>query len=783
MTETQTRPRFATTLAQLLRGDRWFQPAALLAVLATVFALLLPPAWVSRIPSGVRDIVTGDRQALGERLSRSVEKSRQLERRGETLSTRLGATETARDGLRSDLDKSESALSELRSAQGETAKAIAAGKVLVGQQRARIGALGGELSASRSELAAQTAGRQSAGAALDRQAERLSKLETERDGMRASLRASSEKIAESRYLEFRLADALRERTANRNTIEGQSTTNAALQRDVARQVAELRATRTEIARQTGTIARLDGEREAMTSIVKGQSVQAGEMIRLAGIAAAASKTDAENKRIIQSQNARLESLGQNAVALRGRITDKNEQISRLGARLESQRAERGRRVAALARLEGERAALDGRLAGVLKTAREKQTETVRLEASVRQASAARDASRTELVAERVRHTGALALLEGEKAALDGRLADVMKAAREKATETVRLEASVRQANAAHDASRSELAAERVRRTEALARLEGEKAALDLRLAGALKATQEKATETARLAASVRQANAARDTSRAELAVARGEISVLRTGQAGAQALGRELAAGNQRLAEFEKQVADAKRRGGELRASLALSRSELSAEQQNAARLALRSKAVQGEVMRLLSVLRVSHRKSEKLGKIASAAGVVGGSTANMEGLLRFRSEFFNRLGTMVGDREDVRQVGDRFVFQAEVLFDSGSPELGARGHPQLAQVASSLKDIALDTPPDLNWILRVDGHTDRVPIQTSAFPSNWELSTARAISVVRFLISQGVPPDRLSANGFGEFQPLDDATDAAANRRNRRIELKLTER
>ncbi|RMD64236.1 MAG: peptidoglycan -binding protein [Alphaproteobacteria bacterium] len=156
---------------------------------------------------------------------------------------------------------------------------------------------------------------------------------------------------------------------------------------------------------------------------------------------------------------------------------------------------------------------------------------------------------------------------------------------------------------------------------------------------------------------------------------------------------------------------------------------------------------------------------------------------SKVQELARYRSEFFGRLREVLGDRKDIRIVGDRFVFQSEVLFASGSAELGEEGKQQLAQLARTLKSIAAKIPKELNWILQVDGHTDRAPIHTPEFPSNWELSTARAISVVRFLIEQGIPPHRLAATGYGEFQPLDPGLSEEAFRRNRRIELKLTQR
>ncbi|WP_296993416.1 OmpA family protein, partial [Thalassospira sp. UBA1131] len=127
--------------------------------------------------------------------------------------------------------------------------------------------------------------------------------------------------------------------------------------------------------------------------------------------------------------------------------------------------------------------------------------------------------------------------------------------------------------------------------------------------------------------------------------------------------------------------------------------------------------------------------------------------------------------------------VGDRFVFQSEVLFGSGEAELGEEGKDQLAKLGETLTTIAADIPDDIDWVMRVDGHTDKVPIRNLQFASNWELSAARAISVVKFLIDQGVPPNRLVAAGFGEYQPLDNRDDEIAYRRNRRIEFKITER
>jgi chemotaxis protein MotB len=151
--------------------------------------------------------------------------------------------------------------------------------------------------------------------------------------------------------------------------------------------------------------------------------------------------------------------------------------------------------------------------------------------------------------------------------------------------------------------------------------------------------------------------------------------------------------------------------------------------------------------------------------------------------LSRYRSEFFGRLRAILGNRPDIRVVGDRFVFQSEVFFDTGQAMLLPEGQAELNSVATALVDLDKRIPSEIAWVLRVDGHTDVRPINSPIFKSNWELSSARAISVVQHLISLGVPAQRLVAAGFAEFQPLDPGNTEDAFRRNRRIELKLTER
>ena len=151
--------------------------------------------------------------------------------------------------------------------------------------------------------------------------------------------------------------------------------------------------------------------------------------------------------------------------------------------------------------------------------------------------------------------------------------------------------------------------------------------------------------------------------------------------------------------------------------------------------------------------------------------------------LAEYRSEFFGRLKKALGARPEVRVVGDRFVFQSEVLFPTASAELGDGGKVELAKIAIGIKEMSADIPKDVNWILTVIGHTDRLPISTASYPSNWELSTARAHSVVRFLIEAGIPAHRLAVSGYGEHQPIEDGYSEDALAKNRRIELKFNQK
>jgi chemotaxis protein MotB len=196
--------------------------------------------------------------------------------------------------------------------------------------------------------------------------------------------------------------------------------------------------------------------------------------------------------------------------------------------------------------------------------------------------------------------------------------------------------------------------------------------------------------------------------------------------------------------------------------------------------------ALRKQIGALESALEVSEtRDRESNTKIADLGRRLNVALAQrVQELNRYRSDFFGRLREILSDRENIRIVGDRFVFQSEVLFPIGSEQINDAGKVEMKKLADAIIELQKEIPPEINWVLRVDGHTDDRPLSGSGrYRDNWELSSARATSVVKFLIENGVPANRLVAAGFGEFQPLDPAGTDEARNKNRRIELKLTER
>jgi chemotaxis protein MotB len=232
---------------------------------------------------------------------------------------------------------------------------------------------------------------------------------------------------------------------------------------------------------------------------------------------------------------------------------------------------------------------------------------------------------------------------------------------------------------------------------------------------------------------------------------------------------------------------------------LALTEARNRTQQQKMQNLEAQTTASKAEVAQMTLVLAGLRQRIEELSALLAekdqqakedqvAIANLGQSLNNalasrVQELQQFRSEFFGRLRDVLKGRDDVQIVGDRFVFQSEVLFAPGQADIGTTGQQQLSQLAVALADIAAKIPDDINWVLQVDGHTDNLPVRAGRYADNWDLSTERALSVVRFLVSQGVPAARLAATGYGEFQPLASGDTAEDRRLNRRIELKITQR
>ncbi|MDB5532299.1 MAG: uncharacterized protein JWO28_614 [Hyphomicrobiales bacterium] len=239
---------------------------------------------------------------------------------------------------------------------------------------------------------------------------------------------------------------------------------------------------------------------------------------------------------------------------------------------------------------------------------------------------------------------------------------------------------------------------------------------------------------------------------------------------------------------IDSNTANAASSGG----AAAAAQQALDAERQISARAAAQVDVLNQQIAALrrqLAAIEQALNASELRDKDSQARIADLGSRLNValaqkvQELARYRSDFFGRLREILGNRPGIRTVGDRFVFESEVLFDTGRAEINPQGRGELDKLASALADLDREIPPEIPWVMRVDGHTDKRPISGGVYKSNWELSASRAIAVVQYLVSKGVSPQRLAAAGFGEFQPIDTSDTEDALRRNRRIELKLTDR
>ena len=479
---------------------------------------------------------------------------------------------------------------------------------------------------------------------------------------------------------------------------------------------------------------------------------------------------------LEEQQAAIDEAQANNERLSKALAQRVVEIAALNATLEERDAEQNTLQALVAALTDER----DELRGLTQSAAQLESDNQQLVAEVAALRSARDQATARLTESEA------AVLERDAAlaALRQRLAEAEETSRQ--TELTLTE----------QVAALELALDK-RRAEAENTL--------LLLAAAEARRDELEAETARLNETATQASAARDDSAAAAAEraaeadrARAEAEAARKAAAAARS---EASAAREEVALLRRTV---ERNLGEASAARdTLNRSELAAAyaraqlqserevsagaRQAVALLNAQIRRLRNEISGLRLQLDAADAKDEENQVVIQNLGErLNRALAQKVGeLQRYRSEFFGRMREVLGARDDIRVVGDRFVFQSEVLFGVGQAQLGAGGREQLSRLAAAIRAIQDEIPADVDWMLRIDGHTDRQPIAGGfRYRNNWELSQARALSVVEYLINQeGIPADRLAAAGFGEFQPLDPADTPEAYGRNRRIEMRLTER
>ncbi|MEC8642609.1 MAG: peptidoglycan-binding protein [Pseudomonadota bacterium] len=321
----------------------------------------------------------------------------------------------------------------------------------------------------------------------------------------------------------------------------------------------------------------------------------------------------------------------------------------------------------------------------------------------------------------------------------------------------------------------DLAAELARISTNLVDATRERDALEAQLADTSTALEQRESEIARLTALQVDSEAALAAARATLAT---RIAALQTAEAALATSESQRQQADSDLADATEQNALSLARIGDLEEENAASRAEIIQMTNTLTALRLRI-----EELTTLLAEKEAEAARDKIAIASLGKSLNNALASRVQELQRFRSEFFGRLRDILRGRDDVRIVGDRFVFQSEVLFAQGQADIATEGEQQLAKLAVALTQIAAEIPEDIDWVLQVEGHTDDIPVRAGRFADNWDLSTERALSVVRFLATQGLPPNRLAAAGYGEFQPLDSDDTDAARRRNRRIEMKLTQR
>jgi chemotaxis protein MotB len=488
----------------------------------------------------------------------------------------------------------------------------------------------------------------------------------------------------------------------------------------------------------------------------------------------AQQTVTADRATIEAQLAQLIQLRRDIEALQTTRHDLELRVAEMATLLQAAETAKGSATEEIARLadlleaaQAETATLESRVAELDQSVAESDRETRDLASEVTRLTQLLQSAREEMTAadQQVQElTADLESTRAERGTLDSEVARLAALLSTSQADNEAREQRVSELSSQLEAARGD-AAERERRVAELAAL-----------------LQQERDARGESAATAEELQQAREQLLLELSQARGRSTDLETKLASEQ---ERTVLAQREIEQRDRQIADLLRDAGRTEEALATEQA-LSRESLNQVEILNRQiNALRVQLAAIEQALDLEQQKVEEQQVTITDLG----SKLNMalagkvEELGRFRSEFFGRLRQLLGDRPDVRIVGDRFVFQSEVLFPTASANIEPGGRDELRKLADSLRLISADIPSDLPWVLQINGHTDQRPIRTFEFPSNWELSTARAINVGKFLIEEGIPPERIAVAGFAHFQPLDDRQDEIAYRRNRRIEIKLTTR
>lgn len=608
-------------------------------------------------------------------------------------------------------------------------------------QKTKLDALGGEVAALaqalglaqaeveglEGELGALNATLDEARANQRRQAALISSLTQERDRQAAQLTAAGERIA---GFEEQVATLLAEKSSALENVAVLEAEKADLLTAQEAANAALAQARSEIDSQAEAARLAAAKREAMEALLADlRSRNADQAEQTAQLT---TQLEELREELSSEEQARLAE-AEAAALLRERLEGAGAELTALSLELEKQRQEAENTLTLLAAAQAAGDDLSGRLEEAL--------------VSLAAAQAREQDQHTALASLEERLTAALAQLE---------LADgAQSQAQELAEEVARLRAQVaplgelETANASLEERLAQALAERLSAEQTARQSEADLAAAIAAKLAAEEAAQQQQSEAERQRLLLSVASTELDEEKARSQAAERETALLNT----------QLSALNERLGSLQALLDDARERDAASQVRLESLGSDLNA--------ALAQKAAEERKRRMLEEAERKRLESE---------------AQNLE---KYRSEFFGRLRDILGTQEGVRIVGDRFVFSSEVLFAPGRASLSADGRQQIARIAELLNRVIGDIPEGIDWVLRVDGHTDNLPLSGQGeFRDNWELSQARALSVVRFMSEElGMPPGRLSANGFGQYQPINPANTEAARAQNRRIELKFTEK